>query len=67
VDVPLRSQLVLMRSEQIEVEMSTYSIGPSIFSPSVQNLTAIMIVKVVMFMDAGVCPTAGCAPPLESF
>jgi hypothetical protein len=67
VDVPLRSRLALMRSEQIDVEMSTIFTGPSIFSPFVQNLTTIMIVKVVLFMDAGVCPTAGCAPRLESF
>jgi len=56
-----------MRSEQIDVEMSTIFTGPSIFSPFVQNLTTIMIVKVVLFMDAEVCPTAGCAPRLESF
>jgi len=62
--VPSKSQLVLMRSEQIDVEMSTFSVDPLIFSLS---LTVIMIVKVVLFMDAGVRPTAGCAPRLESF
>jgi hypothetical protein len=60
-------QLALMKSEQTDIETSPFSVGPLIFSPVVQELTAIGIVEAVLFKEAGVCPTAGCAPRLESF
>jgi hypothetical protein len=56
-----------MKSEQIDTGISPLSVGPLDFSPVVQKLTAIGIVKVVLFTEAEVCPTAGCAPRLESF
>jgi hypothetical protein len=47
----------------LDVEMSLYTVGVGvlIFSPVVQGLTAVEIVKAVLFVEAGVCQTAGCA------
>jgi hypothetical protein len=52
-----------MKSEQVDVEMSLYTVGVGvlIFSPVVQGLTAVEIVKAVLFVEAGVCQAAGCA------
>jgi hypothetical protein len=51
----------------VDIETIHFSVGPSIFSPVVHDLTAIEIVEVTLFMEAEMCPTAGCAPRLESF
>ena len=45
----------------MDVEMSPSAVGILILSPIVQDLTAIDIVKVVLSIEAVMCPTAGCA------
>jgi hypothetical protein len=65
--VSSENQLALVKSEQIDVETSPFSVGLLVFSPVVHDLTAIETVKVVLFTEVRVCPTAGCAPRLESF
>ena len=50
-----------MKVNQMDVEMSPSAVGILILSPIVQDLTAIDIVKVVLSIEAVMCPTAGCA------
>jgi hypothetical protein len=56
-----RDQLTLMYIDQMDIEISPSAVGTLISSPIVQDLTAIEIVKAVLFVEAGVCQTAGCA------
>jgi hypothetical protein len=50
-----------MYIDQMDIEISPSAVGTLISSPIVQDLTAIEIVKAVLFVEAGVCQTAGCA------
>jgi hypothetical protein len=50
-----------MKSEQVDIGMSLYTVGVLILSPVVQGLTAVEIVKAVLLVEARVCQTAGCA------
>jgi hypothetical protein len=65
--VSLRNQLVLTKSEQTEFKVKLSSVDLLTFSSTDQKLTVDEMVEKMSLKDAGVCPTAGCAPRLESF
>ena len=66
-DVPSRNRRASKKSECVEFTTKLVSTCSWIFSSTDRDLMMVEIVKVVVFTGAGVCPTAGCAPRLESF